>query len=297
MAWLGWAAIPATARRQLPACVQAALTEGLRTPTQLVARAERVVCEATEALLEVELSEEAAMECLRQAVPGIQRCAPYGGGAWACGWMGLAAWLQRRGRSGVEGGQSWSAARSWGRSRVQPAPPPPGLCLCRWMHRFLRADPAPDSLLGAGMDYGTGRDIRRMVAVQVGVPGWLPACLVGRQARGQAAQLGCMPLARLSLPAWMRRCVDSTIHLHMHARVWGLCVQEVVDIEESIWSTKFGVKGMIDVRWGAGPGRRTLQPVPWRVGGAHGLGCGRIIVHLAVPRCCRPALQHAAGSG
>lgn len=26
--------------------------------------------------------------------------------------------------------------------------------------------------------------------------------------------------------------------------------QEVVDIEESIWSTKYGVKGMIDIRWG-----------------------------------------------
>lgn len=35
------------------------------------------------------------------------------------------------------------------------------------MHRFLRASPASDSLLGAGMDYTTGKDIRRLVAVQV----------------------------------------------------------------------------------------------------------------------------------
>ena len=52
---------------------QTALTEGLRTLPQLVAAAERVVGEATEALLEVELTEEAAMECLRQAMPGVQR--------------------------------------------------------------------------------------------------------------------------------------------------------------------------------------------------------------------------------
>ncbi|KAL4448106.1 hypothetical protein ABPG75_005325 [Micractinium tetrahymenae] len=110
--------------------IQTALTEGLRTPQQLGAAAERVVRQATEALLEVDLSEEAAMECLRQAVPGI----------------------------------------------------------LRWMHRFLRADPAADALLRAGVDYATGADIRRAVSV---------------------------------------------------------C--EVVDIEESIWSTKYGVKGMIDV--------------------------------------------------
>lgn len=53
--------------------LQIALTEGLRTPQQLGAAAERVVAQATEALLEVRLSEEAAMECLRQAVPGIMR--------------------------------------------------------------------------------------------------------------------------------------------------------------------------------------------------------------------------------
>ena len=52
---------------------QAALTEGLRTPPQLYACAERVVGEATEALLEVDLSEEAALQCLREAVPGIIR--------------------------------------------------------------------------------------------------------------------------------------------------------------------------------------------------------------------------------
>lgn len=57
------------------------------------------------------------------------------------------------------------------------------------MHRFLRAGPAPDALLRGGVDFATGRDIRRAVAVN-----------------------------------------------------------EVVDIEESIWSTKYGVKGMIDVR-------------------------------------------------
>lgn len=55
------------------AALQIALTEGLRTPQQLGAAAERVVRQATEALLEVELTEEAAMECLRQAVPGILR--------------------------------------------------------------------------------------------------------------------------------------------------------------------------------------------------------------------------------
>ncbi len=53
--------------------LQIALTEGLRTPQQLGAAAERVVRQATEALLEVELTEEATMECLRQAVPGILR--------------------------------------------------------------------------------------------------------------------------------------------------------------------------------------------------------------------------------
>jgi hypothetical protein len=73
---------------------------------------------------------------------------------------------------------------------AQPHPPPP----CpSWMHRFLRPAPAPDSLLGAGVDYGSGREVSRRVAV------------------GQ-----------------------------------------VLDIEESIWSTKYGVKGMVDVRCGAG---------------------------------------------
>lgn len=56
-----------------PTPLQIALTEGLRTPQQLGAAAQRVVAQATEALLEVELSEEAAVECLRQAVPGIMR--------------------------------------------------------------------------------------------------------------------------------------------------------------------------------------------------------------------------------
>ena len=83
---------------------QAALTEGLRTPPQLYACAERVVGEATEALLEVDLSEEAALQCLKEAVPGIMRCAGrqavagagwqagrgwgtmgWGGGLWVCG--------------------------------------------------------------------------------------------------------------------------------------------------------------------------------------------------------------------
>lgn len=52
---------------------QAALTEGLRSTPQLAGVARRVVAQATEALLEVQLSEEAALECLRAAVPGIQR--------------------------------------------------------------------------------------------------------------------------------------------------------------------------------------------------------------------------------
>lgn len=51
---------------------QAALTEGLRTSPQLHAAAERIVAGATEALFGVDLTEEAALQCLKQAVPGIQ---------------------------------------------------------------------------------------------------------------------------------------------------------------------------------------------------------------------------------
>jgi len=37
-------------------------------------------------------------------------------------------------------------------------------------------------------------------------------------------------------------------------------VQEVVDIEESIWSTKFGIKGMVDISVTLGLG----EPAPAR---------------------------------
>ena len=44
-----------------------------------------------------------------------------------------------------------------------------------------------------------------------------------------------------------------------------LLLQEVVDIEESIWSTKYGVKGMIDVRCGC-PSARWWSGVAGRKG-------------------------------
>ena len=57
-----------------------------------------------------------------------------------------------------------------------------------------------------------------------------------------------------------------------------LCVQEVVDSEESIWSTKFGIKGMIDVSARlalAAPARvpqRAQQPGGFLQAGAQGQG-------------------------
>lgn len=51
---------------------QAALAQGLRSDAQLVGAAEQLVGEATEALYQVDLSEEAALQCLTQALPGIK---------------------------------------------------------------------------------------------------------------------------------------------------------------------------------------------------------------------------------
>ena len=65
--------------------LQAALTEGLRTPPQLHACAERLVGEATEALLEVGLSEGAALAYLKEATPGILRWVGRQAGGWGLG--------------------------------------------------------------------------------------------------------------------------------------------------------------------------------------------------------------------
>lgn len=95
-----------------------------------------------------------------------------------------------------------------------------------WIHRFLRADPAPEAQLRGGVDYATGRDIRRAVAVS-----------------------------------------------------------EVLDIEEGIWSTKYGVKGMIDVRQGPAGDALAARLACWR---RHGL--------LSVP-ACRPPVCPCCSAG
>ena len=74
-------AAPAAAAASAP---QTALLEGLRTDTQLARAAEGIVGDATESLYQVELSEEAAMETLRRAVPGIQRCGRGGAAVTTC---------------------------------------------------------------------------------------------------------------------------------------------------------------------------------------------------------------------
>jgi hypothetical protein len=93
------------------------------------------------------------------------------------------------------------------------------------------------------MDYSTGKDIRRMVAVQVR-QGALVRCAV---LCGDVLRQQCF-MGRM-----LFRCnLSSSARCSLLPNIWLL--QEVVDIEESIWSTKFGVKGMIDIRWVGGAG-------------------------------------------
>ena len=125
-----------------------------------------------------------------------------GGVGVALGWGGELC-------AGAVGMQNLLAERWWLTREGLPAELPsclPGClaaCLpgCRWMHRFLRAAPASDSLLGAGMDYSTGKDIRRMVAVQVG--------------QGDIALVCCTVLCfvgsgRVSSTAWAECCFSAT---------------------------------------------------------------------------------------
>ncbi|GAB4823940.1 hypothetical protein N2152v2_010986 [Parachlorella kessleri] len=125
------AAVQGTLQHSL---IQAALQDNLRSARELHRKAEEVVAASTEALLEVDMDEAAALAYLKEATPGI----------------------------------------------------------LRWMSRFLKEMPGQDGLVSGGFDPVTNQEINRCVAVQ-----------------------------------------------------------EVVDIEESIWSTKFGIKGM------------QLQPKGW----------------------------------
>ena len=176
----GPAAVKGTLHHSL---IQAALSEGLRNPAALRAKAEEIVGGAGEALLDAGLTEGQVLDYLCGEIPGLLRWAEGRVGGRAGGWVG-----------GDRGGVGWVAWTSQ-LHQMGPAalPSHTRLCVpclpacCRWMARFVRATPSPEAACSAGYDERNAEVVRRVA------------------------------------------------------------VADVVDIEESIWSTKYGVKGMIDV--------------------------------------------------
>lgn len=102
MAWLLTPPPPTPVPAPAPPLPQAALQEGLRSARELHRKAEEIVAESVEALLEVDMDEAAALAYLKESTPGILRCDHNEAAVPACGGAGVHVGLCLLGWAGLK---------------------------------------------------------------------------------------------------------------------------------------------------------------------------------------------------